>query len=127
MLSWVILIVLAAAYLGYAVTSRFMLRRYLTTLSEADFRAGERKAQLIDVREPNEFKNGHILGARNIPLEQLKMRKQEIRNDMPIYLYCTNGSRSARAASTLKRLGYRNLFDLQGGFKKWNGRVKKGL
>ncbi|WP_100488255.1 rhodanese-like domain-containing protein [Sporolactobacillus pectinivorans] len=124
MLGWIFFIVLLAAYLGYTFASRYFLRKYLTTLSEADFRAGYRKAQLIDVREANEFKSGHILGARNIPLEQIKMRKTEIRHDMPIYLYCSNGSRSSRAASVLKKLGYKNLFDLQGGFKKWDGRVK---
>ena len=45
-------------------------------LNEEEFRAGYRKAQLIDVREPNEFDDGHILGARNIPLTQIKMRHE---------------------------------------------------
>ncbi|MCI1859712.1 MAG: rhodanese-like domain-containing protein [Sporolactobacillus sp.] len=124
-MDWIIvlLIVVVAYFVGVFVQKK-MQNRYLTTLDEADFRAGYRKAQLIDVREPDEFKKGHILGARNIPLTQLKLRKAEIRHDMPIYLYCSNGTRSARAAAMLKRLGYKNLYHLQGGFKKWNGRVK---
>ncbi|RYL87833.1 rhodanese-like domain-containing protein [Sporolactobacillus sp. Y61] len=124
-MGWIILIVMIAAYFGYVFISRYLQRRYLTTLSEADFRAGYRKAQLIDVREPDEFKKGHILGARNLPLTQLKIRKAEIRHDMPIYLYDANGVRSARAAAVLKKLGYKNLFQLQGGFKKWDGKIKK--
>ncbi|RYM06032.1 rhodanese-like domain-containing protein [Sporolactobacillus sp. THM7-7] len=125
-MGWIILIAMVLAYLAYVLISRRLQRRYLTTLSEVDFRAGYRKAQLIDVREPDEFKGGHILGARNIPLSQLKMRKTEIRHDMPIYLYDANGIRSARGATVLKKMGYKNLYQLQGGFKKWNGRIKKG-
>jgi rhodanese-related sulfurtransferase len=125
-MGWIILVAMIAAYFGYFFIARFMQRRYLTTLSDVDFRAGYRKAQLIDVREPNEFKNGHILGARNIPLTQLKMRHTEVRHDMPIFLYDSNGTRSARAAAVLKKMNYSNLYQLEGGFKKWNGRVKKG-
>lgn len=125
-MGWIILIVMIAAYLGYIFVAKYLQSRYLTTLSEVDFRAGYRKAQLIDVREPDEFKRGHILGARNLPLTQLKMRKTEVRHDMPIYLYDMNGTRSARAAAVLKKLGYKNLYQLQGGFKKWDGKIKKG-
>ncbi|MFT8317455.1 MAG: rhodanese-like domain-containing protein [Sporolactobacillus sp.] len=125
-MGWIYVIIIAVIYLGYTFGARWMQRRYLTTLDEADFRANYRKAQLIDVREPDEFKNGHILGARNIPLTQMKMRKTEIRHDMPIYLYDGNGTRSARAAAVLKRLGFKNLYQLQGGFKKWDGKVKSG-
>ncbi|MFT8871076.1 MAG: rhodanese-like domain-containing protein [Sporolactobacillus sp.] len=123
-MGWIGLIIIAAVYIGYVFGTRWMQKRYLTTLEETVFRGGYRKAQLIDVREPDQFKSGHILGARNIPLTQLKMRQLEIRHDMPIYLYDNNGNGSARAASVLKRLGYRNLFQLKGGFKKWQGRVK---
>lgn len=63
-------------------------RKILTTLSEEEFRQGYRKAQLIDVREPKEFDGGHILGARNIPLSQMRNRLIEIRKDKPVYLYC---------------------------------------
>lgn len=100
-------------------------RKILTTLTEDEFRAGYRKAQLIDVREPNEFEAGHILGARNIPLSQLKMRYKEIRPDKPVYLYCQNGLRSGRAAQVLKRKGCNDLYHLKGGFKHWSGKVKK--
>ncbi|CAH0345708.1 Sulfurtransferase [Bacillus sp. CECT 9360] len=86
--------------------------------------AGYRKAQLIDVREPNEFEAGHILGARNIPLTQLKTRLKELRTDKPIYLYCQSGLRSGRAAQMLHRKGYKELYHLKGGFKQWSGKIK---
>ncbi|WP_010096947.1 rhodanese-like domain-containing protein [Ornithinibacillus scapharcae] len=104
----------------------FRQRTYLKTLTEDQFREGYRKAQLIDVREPQEFKNGHILGARNIPVTQMKQRLIEIRKDKPVYLYCASGARSQRAAQLLKKQGYEDINQLKGGFKKWTGKVKKG-
>ncbi len=119
-----ILLVLIAVMVIYLLFNIFQQRRILKTLTEEEFRAGYRKAQLIDVREPNEFENGHILGARNIPLSQLKMRLQEIRPDKPVYLYCQNGQRTGRAAQVLYKKGYKDLSQLKGGFKKWTGKVK---
>lgn len=118
------LLIVVAAILIYSIYSWLYQRKILKTLTEEQFREGYRKAQLIDVREPNEFDAGHILGARNIPVSQLKMRMQEIRPDKPVYLYCANGIRSGRAAQTLYRRGYKDLSHLQGGFKKWTGKVK---
>ncbi|WP_425455173.1 rhodanese-like domain-containing protein [Aquisalibacillus elongatus] len=99
-------------------------QRYLKTLTEPQFIEGYRKAQLIDVREPNEFERGHILGARNIPMSQLKTRLLEVRKDQPVYLYCQSGQRSLRAATILKKNGYQDLNHLKGGFRKWTGKVK---
>lgn len=112
------------AFITYAIIMFLYQRKILKTLTEEEFRAGYRKAQLIDVREQNEFENGHILGARNIPLSQLKMRLKEIRTDKPVYLYCQNGMRTGRAAQMLKRKGYQDLNQLKGGFKTWSGKIK---
>ncbi|WNB93569.1 rhodanese-like domain-containing protein [Bacillus sp. NEB1478] len=123
-MEWIILLVIAVAVIGYMVGMAFYQKKYLKTLTEEEFKAGYRKAQLIDVREPEEFKKGHILGARNIPLSQMRQRLKEVRNDQPVYLYCESGFRSARAAQFLKKKKYVQLHHLQGGFKKWTGRVK---
>ncbi|HAQ06549.1 MAG TPA: rhodanese-like domain-containing protein [Bacillus bacterium] len=118
------LIILTVAVIIYSVFMYFYQKKIVNTLTEEEFKSGYRKAQLIDVREPNEFSGGHILGARNIPLTQLKTRLKEIRSDKPVYLYCQSGSRSGRAAQLLYRKGYKDLHHLQGGFKKWGGKVK---
>ncbi|MDM5338916.1 rhodanese-like domain-containing protein [Fictibacillus enclensis] len=123
-MEWIIVLVILAAILVYLVVTALNQKRFLKTLSEEEFRAGYRKAQLIDVREPDEFKKGHILGARNIPLTQMKQRKMEIRPDKPVYLYCESGMRSARAAQFLRKNKYTDLSQLRGGFKKWTGKVK---
>lgn len=115
---------MAGGFLTYSLITWLYQKRIVKTLTEEQFREGYRKAQLIDVREPNEFENGHILGARNIPLSQMKMRLKELRPDKPVYLYCQSGMRSGRAAQFLHRKGYKDLSHLQGGFKKWSGKIK---
>lgn len=112
------------AVVVFMIVNAIIQSRKVKTLTEEEFKAGYRKAQLIDVREQNEFENGHILGARNIPLTQMRMRHKEIRADQPVYLYCANGFRSVRAASTLRKKGIKDLYQLKGGFKKWSGKVK---
>lgn len=118
------LLIIVVVVVIYSVFTYFYQKRIVKTVKEEEFRAGYRKAQLIDVREPNEFEAGHILGARNIPMSQMKMRMKEIRSDMPVYLYCQSGMRSARAAQFLNRKGYKDLTQLHGGFKGWSGKVK---
>ncbi|HLU22200.1 rhodanese-like domain-containing protein [Lederbergia graminis] len=118
------ILIILGVFIIVSLFNYFQQKRILKTLTEDEFRAGYRKAQLIDVREANEFDAGHILGARNIPVTQLKSRLKEIRPDLPVYLYCQSGMRSGRAAQILHRKGYRDLSHLQGGFKKWTGKIK---
>nr|WP_242475905.1 rhodanese-like domain-containing protein [Bacillus mycoides] len=103
----------------------FYQKKLIKTLSEEEFRAGYRKAQLIDIREADEFNAGHILGARNIPLSQIRLRHKELRQDQPVYLYCQSGFRTGRAAQYLKKQGYTDFYQLKGGFKSWSGKIKK--
>ncbi|SFA71456.1 Rhodanese-related sulfurtransferase [Lentibacillus halodurans] len=119
-----ILIIALVILLAVGMFRYFRQKNFLKVLTEDQFREGYRKAQLIDVREPNEFEKGHILGARNIPLTQMKQRLVELRKDKPVYLYCKGGSRSARAAQLLHKKGYNDINQLKGGFKKWTGKVK---
>ncbi|MCM3762729.1 rhodanese-like domain-containing protein [Alkalihalobacillus oceani] len=119
---WLILLGILAALLF----RRFVKPKYLKTLTQEEFIKGYRKAQLIDVREPREYDGGHILGARNIPMSQLKQRMNEVRTDQPVYLYCQSGARSQQAAQILKKKrGVEDLYQLKGGFKKWTGKIKK--
>ena len=119
-----VLIIGLVILIGFTIFRYFRQRKFLKVLTEEEFREGYRKAQLIDVREPQEFEKGHILGARNIPITQMKQRLIEMRKDKPVYLYCQGNSRSARAAQLLHKNKYENINQLQGGFKKWTGRIK---
>ncbi len=119
-----LLVIFIVVLIAFGVFRFFRQRMYLKTLTEEQFREGYRKAQLIDVREPQEFKRGHILGARNIPVTQMRQRLIEMRKDKPVYLYCQSGSRAARAAQLLHKKGYEDINVLKGGFKKWTGKIK---
>lgn len=97
------LIIAVVVLLAVGIFRYYRQRNYLKVLTEDQFREGYRKAQLIDVREPQEFERGHILGARNIPVSQMRQRLVEMRKDKPVYLYCQSGTRSARAAQLLHK------------------------
>lgn len=118
------LIIALVVLLAIGIFRFYRQRTYLNVLTEEQFREGYRKAQLIDVREPQEFEKGHILGARNIPITQMKQRLVEMRKDKPVYLYCQNSTRSARAAQLLHKKGFEQIYQLKGGFKKWTGKIK---
>lgn len=122
-----IVLVILGAIIVFGIYTFFMgtrMKKSVTTLSQEEFIQGYRKAQLIDVREPKEFDGGHILGARNIPASQMRTRMKEIRKDKPVYLYCQSGARSSRTAMNLKKKGYEQIYQLDGGFRKWTGKIK---
>jgi len=78
------------------------------------------KAVLIDVCEPTEFAAAHVAGARNIPLASLEGHKSLPSNKaLPLVLVCQSGARAARAAATLRKLGYEKAQPLAGGLKSW--------
>lgn len=116
--------IILGVIVAYVLINSFRLKKAVTNLTQEEFIKGYRKAQLIDLREPKEYEAGHILGARNIPMTQMNQRHKEIRPDLPVYLYCQNTGRSARAALMLKKKGYSQIYQLQGGFKTWTGKVK---
>ena len=77
--------------------------------------------QIIDVRERDEFVEGHIEGAEFIPrgFLDLKIEGAVPQKDQPVILYCAGGTRSALAARTLVELGYSDVQSMAGGFTAW--------
>lgn len=74
---------------------------------------------IVDVREKDEWDAGHIAGARHIPLGSLSSATAaNMPKDIPIYVYCHSGSRSAMALYVLQELGYGNVLNL-GGIYGW--------
>jgi len=85
----------------------------------ADWTAlGTAPAILVDVREPDEYAAGHIPGARNLPLSELRRRHGELPRDHPLTLYCGVGQRAYYATRFLLQLGYRAA-NLSGGYATW--------
>jgi sulfur-carrier protein adenylyltransferase/sulfurtransferase len=90
-------------------------------ISPADARGRADKAVLVDVREGDEWAQGHVPGAVFIPRGYLELRIEEKVPDRAreVILYCAGGTRSALAARALKDLGYENVWSMAGGFGKW--------
>lgn len=102
----------------------FRLKNTVTKLPYEEFRKNLRKVQLIDIREKADFEYAHINGARNIPLSQLSIKYTVLRKDQPIYLCDKNGTIAPRAALTLKKKGFTNLFMLKNGLQDWKENLK---
>lgn len=76
----------------------------------------EQGAFFLDVREKNEFENGHIKGALNIPLSELRERMNEIPKEHPIYVHCRSAQRSYNAVMALQNSGFTQVYNVSGSF-----------
>jgi rhodanese-related sulfurtransferase len=79
------------------------------------------KAVVVDVCEPAEYAQGHVRNATNVPLGQLESDLAKVVKDkaQPVIFVCAAGARSLRATSVAKKLGYEQVYSLQGGLKAW--------
>ncbi len=79
-------------------------------------------AQLIDVRTPAEFAQGHLPGAVNLDWTGgvLSAKLGELDKTTPVLLYCASGRRSAEAAAHLRSKGFTDVADLAGGIHAWS-------
>jgi rhodanese-related sulfurtransferase len=91
--------------------------------AEVHNKLGDTDILLIDVREPDEYRQGHITGAVNIPRGMLEFKisnEPALQNLMrPIILYCKTSGRAALSAVTLKSMGFENIQSMAGGFDSW--------
>ncbi|MDX8385665.1 MAG: rhodanese-like domain-containing protein [Gallionella sp.] len=78
-------------------------------------------ATVLDIREESEFKRGHLLNAKWIPIGKLKARIGELEKykDKPLVVVCRTGSRSGSACAMLVKLGFDNAYILAGGIINW--------
>lgn len=76
----------------------------------------ESSAFIVDVREADEYELSHIVGAKNIPLSEIRDRVNEIPKDRPVYLHCRSAQRSYNACVALGHLGFNNIYNVSGGF-----------
>lgn len=82
---------------------------------------GDHPPQVIDVREPREFRRGHIPNARLLPLPKLLERIDQVPLDEPVVIVCRGGRRSTRATALLMERGYGDVRVLRGGMIAWEG------
>lgn len=81
---------------------------------------------ILDVRSPEEYAEGHVPGAINIPHDQLSSRVAEIgsHKNKDVVLYCRSGKRAAMAADILHSAGFSKLLHLEGDMYDWSGNRK---
>ncbi|MBQ4578009.1 MAG: rhodanese-like domain-containing protein [Clostridia bacterium] len=81
-------------------------------------------AVLLDVRSPQEYREGHIPGSQNVPLQTIdKVATVTENKDTPLYVYCRSGARSRQAVQRLGQMGYRNVTNI-GGIAAYRGKVE---
>ena len=82
------------------------------------------QVQLIDVRTPEEYAEGHLKGAVNIDFnsDDFVTQIESQTKTMAIYVYCRSGKRSAAAAGQMSELGFTQVFDMDGGVLSWQER-----
>src|SRR5207248_7717319 len=76
-------------------------------------------AAVVDVREPEEFANGHVPDAVNLPQADLATRLNEVPRDRPVFVICQGGFRSLRAAQFLSQCGIADVANVKGGTEAW--------
>jgi rhodanese-related sulfurtransferase len=93
------------------------------TVAEAKAKIDEGDVQVIDVRTPGEYAGGHVPGAINIPHMSVVARKGELESDKELVFICQLGQRSALAAEFAAAVGFKELYNVEGGTEAW---VKAG-
>ena len=84
----------------------------------------EKNAILLDVRTSHEYREGHIPGSKNVPLQRLdKLEELTENKDTVLYVYCHSGARSRQATSFLQYMGYTNVHNI-GGITAYSGKVE---
>ena len=84
----------------------------------------EKNAILLDVRTSQEYREGHIPGSKNVPLQRLdKLEELTENKDTVLYVYCHSGARSRQATNFLQYMGYTNVHNI-GGITAYSGKVE---
>ncbi len=87
--------------------------------AEATQMVNQQQAVFVDVRPADQFLEGHIAQARNVPAADFATKAQSLPKNKPLILVCSNGRDAAKAVATLKAQGFAEVTSLAGGFSGW--------
>ena len=119
-----IVTVVLIIFLGYFVVTKMLPPKGVKQVTAADIQGilpKVKQYELIDVRTPMEYKNGHIKEFKNIPLSELKSRINELSKDKEIIVICQSGMRSNNATRVIKKQGFESVTNVKGGMNSWRG------
>ncbi|RYG04822.1 MAG: redoxin domain-containing protein [Chitinophagaceae bacterium] len=96
----------------------------LTATEVADQLRKDANIQLLDVRTPSEFKNGHVPNALNVNINDADFNTQiaSLNKDKPVFVYCLSGGRSNAAIKQLRDAGFKNVTEMPGGMMEWRAK-----
>ncbi len=80
------------------------------------------EGQLLDVRTPGEYAQGHLSNAQNLDVKDpiFVQKLVTLDKDKPVFVYCLSGGRSSQAAKLMAKNGFKEIYEMQGGFLKWS-------
>jgi rhodanese-related sulfurtransferase len=90
----------------------------LTTLQATQL-MNSRNPQVLDLRNAEEFAKGSLPNARNVPVDRLTARLNELKKDKPVLLVCATGTTAGKTASLLRSQGFADVYVLAGGMAAW--------
>lgn len=116
-------VLVSAFFVLWAVFFSMEARRGGQTVSpqQATNMVNREDAKVVDVRDADEFRQGHIAGSINIPFSQLAERMTELDRfkDKPVVLICKIGHQASAAGRQLRGSGFEKIFRIQGGIQGW--------
>jgi phage shock protein E len=114
-----LLVAFGALALVLCLGSRTMADGAISPTAAASLIKEKKNLQLIDVRTPAEYAEGHLAKAKLIPLQELEERLAEIDKGKPTLLYCRSGHRSGMALKILQDTGFTQAKHIEGGINAW--------
>lgn len=114
-----LLVALGALALVVFLGTRASADGAVSPVEAASMLKEQKELQLIDVRTPSEYENGHLAKAKLIPLQELESRLHEIDKSKPVLLYCRSGNRSGSALKILQGKGYTQAKHMDSGINAW--------
>lgn len=112
--------IFAALLVAYIVVETLRGGRNVSP-QQLSLMVNKEKALVIDLRDPNEFKQGHITGSQNIPYSKIADKGHNLPSDRPVILVCNLGQVAGAAARQLKSQGMAQVYKLDGGISNWKG------
>lgn len=107
--------------LVFSCQAQTQSKDYLLDVAKFEKQQLKEKGQLVDVRTASEFEEGHIKGAQNIDFLQddFTTNTAKLDKNKAVYVYCKSGGRSAKAVEVLRKQGFTNIYELDGGYTAW--------
>lgn len=112
--------------LGWTFAGHYCAAQIMSPDSFARQLAQVPKPQLIDVRTPGEFSEGHLPNAVNINVQDANFTQAlaSLDKKQPVYVYCMSGGRSRGAVEQMRAQGFESVYELRGGYLKWAGQLR---